>query len=239
MLAPPKYDHTEIERLFAAGPLAEHGYGLYFTSGFILSVVSAPDLVQMSEWLPVAFESGELPEFESQKQIEAVTAGLMSIWSLWVEQIEDEELRLTLQPGCTMASKETPSPALIDFCQGYLQGYSWLEETWDHVLEGLGEGAEEDSIIGGSIMVCMIITDNDRYREEIAKAVDRLIPTCLADAFDMLPYLLKESAQTGWRLYREMIEDRAPLQRKVEKIQPNGPCPCGSGKKYKKCCMNK
>ena len=26
---------------------------------------------------------------------------------------------------------------------------------------------------------------------------------------------------------------------KVKKTKPNEPCPCGSGKKYKKCCMNK
>ena len=26
---------------------------------------------------------------------------------------------------------------------------------------------------------------------------------------------------------------------KTEKIYPNDPCPYGSGKKYKKCCMNK
>jgi uncharacterized protein len=239
MHVPPKYDHAEIERLFATGPLAEHGYGLYFTSGFILSVASAPDLVQMSEWLPVVFRSGDLPEFKSQNQIEAVTGGLMSIWSWWVGQIEDEELRLELQPGCLMASQETPSPALIDFCLGYLQGYNWLEETWDLVLEPLGDESEEDSIIGGAMLVCMIITDNDRYREEIAKQVHRLIPTSTADAFDMLPYLLKESAQTGWRLYREMLEDRAPLQRKIEKIGRNDLCPCGSGKKHKKCCMNK
>ena len=27
--------------------------------------------------------------------------------------------------------------------------------------------------------------------------------------------------------------------RKDKKVGPNDPCPCGSGKKYKKCCMHK
>ena len=31
---------------------------------------------------------------------------------------------------------------------------------------------------------------------------------------------------------------RQPV-RKAEKAGPNDPCPCGSGKKYKKCCMQK
>jgi len=31
----------------------------------------------------------------------------------------------------------------------------------------------------------------------------------------------------------------APIRRATKKIQPNDPCPCGSGKKYKFCCMRK
>ena len=31
----------------------------------------------------------------------------------------------------------------------------------------------------------------------------------------------------------------APVQRKEEKVYPNDPCPCGSGKKYKQCCGRK
>lgn len=29
-----------------------------------------------------------------------------------------------------------------------------------------------------------------------------------------------------------------PLERVASKVQRNDPCPCGSGRKYKKCCMN-
>lgn len=39
------------------------------------------------------------------------------------------------------------------------------------------------------------------------------------------------------KLLREMT--RQTTQEKVVKIGRNDPCPCGSGKKYKKCCMNK
>ena len=35
---------------------------------------------------------------------------------------------------------------------------------------------------------------------------------------------------------RPQGDDRQPQQRKEEKIGRNAPCPCGSGKKYKKCC---
>jgi preprotein translocase subunit SecA len=32
---------------------------------------------------------------------------------------------------------------------------------------------------------------------------------------------------------------KAQPVRKSGKVGPNDPCPCGSGKKYKKCCMQK
>ena len=41
--------------------------------------------------------------------------------------------------------------------------------------------------------------------------------------------------ETRARLYREQIDSQT-FKREGAKIQPNDPCPCGSGKKYKKCC---
>ena len=32
---------------------------------------------------------------------------------------------------------------------------------------------------------------------------------------------------------------KQPIRNKDKKVGPNDPCPCGSGKKYKKCCMQK
>ena len=41
--------------------------------------------------------------------------------------------------------------------------------------------------------------------------------------------------ETRNRLYREQIDSQT-FKREGVKIIPNDPCPCGSGKKYKKCC---
>src|SRR5699024_7438973 len=34
-------------------------------------------------------------------------------------------------------------------------------------------------------------------------------------------------------------EEPATFQRELPKVGRNDPCPCGSGRKYKRCCMNK
>ena len=35
------------------------------------------------------------------------------------------------------------------------------------------------------------------------------------------------------------VVKKAPIRTAAKKVGPNDPCPCGSGKKYKKCCMQK
>ncbi|MCQ2522194.1 MAG: SEC-C domain-containing protein [Lachnospiraceae bacterium] len=40
------------------------------------------------------------------------------------------------------------------------------------------------------------------------------------------------------QLYREQ-KLSTTVKNEEKKVYPNDPCPCGSGKKYKKCCMNK
>ena len=49
----------------------------------------------------------------------------------------------------------------------------------------------------------------------------------------------KKRQQAEMRLSRggqESAKNQQPLKREGEKIGRNDPCPCGSGKKYKKCC---
>ena len=38
--------------------------------------------------------------------------------------------------------------------------------------------------------------------------------------------------------YRSQVK-QTPVRTAAKKVGPNDPCPCGSGKKYKKCCMQK
>ena len=46
----------------------------------------------------------------------------------------------------------------------------------------------------------------------------------------------KEVSATG---ATDTVVKKQPVRNKETKVGPNDPCPCGSGKKYKKCCMQK
>jgi len=49
---------------------------------------------------------------------------------------------------------------------------------------------------------------------------------------------VRVAKETGTAAASKSEVKKAPV-RKDKKVGPNDPCPCGSGKKYKKCCMQK
>ncbi|MDY4221203.1 MAG: SEC-C metal-binding domain-containing protein, partial [Candidatus Faecousia sp.] len=49
----------------------------------------------------------------------------------------------------------------------------------------------------------------------------------------------KVAKETGTAAAGQSQVKKAPVRTAAKKVGPNDPCPCGSGKKYKKCCMQK
>ena len=49
----------------------------------------------------------------------------------------------------------------------------------------------------------------------------------------------KVAKETGTAAAVQSQIKKVPVRNKAAKVGPNAPCPCGSGKKYKKCCMQK
>ena len=49
----------------------------------------------------------------------------------------------------------------------------------------------------------------------------------------------KVAKETGTAAASKTAVKKQPVRNAEKKVGPNDPCPCGSGKKYKKCCMQK
>ena len=49
----------------------------------------------------------------------------------------------------------------------------------------------------------------------------------------------KVAKETGTTAAGVSQVKKSPVRTAAKKVGPNDPCPCGSGKKYKKCCMQK
>ncbi len=82
-----------------------------------------------------------------------------------------------------------------------------------------------------------------RIDEEARPKVPRLISNFCADLerrgrLANGEMLGKEIAAMREAFLESMSEKQKPVVRPSEKIGRNDPCPCGSGQKYKKCCMS-
>ena len=75
----------------------------------------------------------------------------------------------------------------------------------------------------------------DMFDELIAGVSKETINVMMHVRVERQPAQREEVAKvTGTNKDESMA--KAPVKRKEEKIYPNDPCPCGSGKKYKQCC---
>ena len=78
------------------------------------------------------------------------------------------------------------------------------------------------------------------YKSEGHKMFQRLLAQFESSIANMiLRVRLEEKPVTAQSPYRRESAKISANQRTNRKIGRNDPCPCGSGKKYKKCCMPK
>ena len=118
-----------------------------------------------------------------------------------------------------------------------------MDERWlDHIdaMDALKESVmlqayaqkdplKEYKIIGSSMFADLI---NEIRQSTVREILTRKLP----EVITITPAMLKnlQLGRTG-----ASASNAKPLtaaQRRAEKVGPNDPCPCGSGKKYKKCC---
>ncbi len=129
--------------------------------------------------------------------------------------------------------------------------YAELLKTPDEAVEGTVKELAEKYNIDIMTMVGFLDGINDSLMKpnpieemeedtKVSLAFDKelLYKNMVAAGADWL-YNLEEwndifDEETRKRLYKEQ-KDSTTI-RKDKKVYPNDPCPCGSGKKYKKCC---
>ncbi len=134
---------------------------------------------------------------------------------------------------------EAPTQAFSDWCDGYLRGSVLTEQAWAEAHEFLvsedieGMAQEHETFL--SLLACFAdwpqaLADND-HPDKLVKDIPMLFKACspaIATAYGIASVLRANRERT----------DSAPFVREGERTGRNDPCPCGSGKKFKKCCLH-
>ncbi|MGA3084325.1 MAG: preprotein translocase subunit SecA [Thermodesulfobacteriota bacterium] len=138
---------------------------------------------------------------------------------------------------------ETIGPEVMDSLEQMVM-LETIDSTWkdhllsmDHLKEGIGlrgygqrDPLREYQREGYEMFVDMV----DRIKEQTIANLFRLQ---LAKEEDLQPLIEPQERQMFFSHNGE--ETSAPKKREGKKVGRNDPCPCGSGKKYKRCCGQK
>lgn len=204
-------------------------------AGFLFSLANGPEMIRPSEWIPMVFNDQEA-QYETQDEAEQVLQAMMGLYNDCIRERTGESV--SLPPGCEMRpwamdnlSADAP---LSQWAQGFSMGYDYLEEVWTAYTPD-----ELDEELGALLMALSFFTSPklaEAYHQDTkgTGSLEQLAQTVV----EIFPVAMREYAQLGRSIYQARLEvgdlDLEPSGR--TKIGRNDPCPCGSGKKFKKCC---
>jgi uncharacterized protein len=232
--------HAFLAEFLAAPARPAETLDIRQLQGLLFAVCCAPEMTETSDWIAAAF-ADEDPGFADVDESRRVFEALIALYNEINEGVV--EGRPALPADCTffddtLANSADDAP-VARWSQGFDLGQAWLEEVWDAWLpEALAEEFDAD------VYVLAFFGAREAVQEELARAKRRRgksVETLFAEEAEYcrgaFADALTAHAALGRKLYlfAEGVEaQREPVR--VTKTGRNEPCPCGSGKKYKKCC---
>jgi uncharacterized protein len=219
----------ELEKFLASEAGSENCMDISTLHGFITALAIGPGLVLPSEWLPVVWGNDEGIQIASSKQAGRILVLIMQLYNEVLRTLDEtpEEFEPILLEGETPEGKLEPIAEA--WCDGFLEGMLLRRKEWDSLFAD-----EESAILLGPILV---FTD-PKELQQVLDSPKRPKRT-REDLVDIIP-LSVVSIYSYWLAHREPLGPRmtadSTLFARNPKVGRNDPCPCGSGKKYKKCC---
>ena len=219
----------EYERVALMLGRSERAMNLEMVDGFFAALICGPDMVRASEYLRVIWggdriggEKGWRDEGEMQEFFDLIMrhwnsiAGPLSSGDVFVPfLLEDDD-------GVARAN---------DWAEGFARGMRLRTEGWTRLFD-------DEKHAGLLVPILALAHERDPdpamrpYKEPIdAERREQLIIGAAAGVTGIYRYFAARR-RTSVRAEREV----AAPERSRPKVGRNEPCPCGSGKKFKKCC---
>lgn len=184
--------------------------------GYFAALACAPETIMPSSWMPLIWGGDQfIPEWENEKEFPQFSQAILAQYNLVMTDFQTREYEPLF-----LESYDAESDLVIvdDWCEGFLRGLSlWGEMPHD-----------------------------DMKQLEHCLYPIRYFST--AEGFDALQTLDKSEIQQLQQSIQPQVEklyqhfcrpfksSGSTFVHTAPKVGRNEPCPCGSGKKYKKCC---
>ena len=227
--SPEPLTDTELDRLSAMLAQFDHrAMNLEQLDGFIAAMICGPELALPSEFLPEICGRNLVNEGASVKEEELrdFLSLILRHWNVVADTLFSGEVYLPL-----LLLDENGVSRANDWAKGFVRGMRIRPGDWSLLVD------DEDH--GGSLVPIFALAhehDPDPsmrpFKEPIsAEQREELIAGAAAGVMKIYDYF-----EASRLLEAEPTQNETTFRRESPKIGRNEPCPCGSGKKFKRCC---
>jgi uncharacterized protein len=188
--------------------------------GFLTAIISGPRVITPAEWLPVVWGEFE-PQWENSAQSEEIVSLLLRHMNGIINTLMQEPDRF--EPIILERELEEGTVTVVEeWCVGYMKGLALAAKEWRRGGEAVME-----------LMVPISLFSSEEGRkqlqlleEEEVEVLKRSIPAAV------------QKIHAFWLGQRRSGGSHLPFVHDAPPVGRNDPCPCGSGKKFKKCCLH-
>jgi len=196
--------------------------------GFVAGLLVCPELIKPSEWLPVVWgsEGGDEPAFDGLDHLNRVLGLVM-------EHYNDVARTLIERPdryGTLLATDKRNNDILWEtWVAGFEKAAKLRPAAWQKLLTADHETAQAMS---GLLTLADVDRRDSRFTPEQLDALTAAAPHQIG------PWVvtLNEWRLANYAPTQDFQTQPSSSPTPTTKVGRNDPCPCGSGKKYKKCC---
>jgi uncharacterized protein len=207
---------------------AKGGMNLEELDGFFAALISGPDNIPPSEYLPEVWGDGMVNEgtFRAQPILQDFLSLVTRHWNATSHILRSGSVYTPL-----LLEDEHGVSRANAWANGFLRGMEFRREDWARLLD--------DEENGGSLVPIFALA-HEHDPDPQLRSYDKPISAELREK------LIIGLAAGVMRIYRYFESRRlmttvptnaeTTFRRLMPKVGRNDPCPCGSGKKYKQCC---
>jgi uncharacterized protein len=195
--------------------------------GYLTSIVSGP-MVMPSEWIPVIFYDPDEVGWESSEQAQRAMSLIMRFYNEIASDLGSGGRRYSIIID-RLGDGADALELADDWCRGYALGIAMREDEWK-------EPMEVPELRDAFIPILALAHAEKPGLDPIKNA------QTYQAMVDELPHCAVEISE-WWRKKRVALMQGSvepnhlgTVRRVGPKVSPNASCPCGSGKKYKRCC---
>ncbi len=193
--------------------------------GFLTGVLIGPDTIPPSRWIPVALGETKQDEmaWESPEKAECIMGLVMRLYNSIVQDFQCDPPDFNPLFMINTATDEEVT-VIDEWCWGFMKSVDLSPESWEPLFDDEEQKAGIFPIsLHGTEKGWKLLEEDPKISKVPHEEWVAMLPAAVREIYEFWLPLRRAEAQIS----------HAAISQKVSR---NEPCPCGSGKKYKKCC---